>query len=215
MKTKYDWSNDNSKCIISFNQLEVIMCSVSGCESKTIAKGMCEAHYRKMRKYGDPLFKKHTRHGMRYTKVYKCWSHIRDRCNNKNNKAYKYYGGRGISVFPNWNDSFEEFYKHVGDPPSEKHQIDRIDNNGNYEPKNVRWVVPSLNVQNRNINKLSYVDIFEIRDSKMKPSEISKKYNISYQHAKRVLEGLSWANVFIGFNSELNENWQDSLEERP
>lgn len=191
------------------------MCIVEGCESKVIAKGMCEAHYRKMRKYGDPLFKIHTRHGMRYTKVYKCWAHIRDRCNNVNNKAYKYYGGRGISVCDEWNKSFEEFYKHIGDPPSKKHQIDRIDNNGNYEAGNVRWVLPVLNVQNTNANKLSYSDILEIRDSEIKPIEISKNYGISYQHAKRVFEVLSWANVFVGFNSILNDNWKDSLEERP
>lgn len=182
------------------------MCIIEGCKSKVIAKGMCEAHYRKNRKYGDPLFKVNTMHGMRHTKVYKCWAHIKDRCGNKNSKAYKHYGGRGIKVCNEWINSFEEFYKHIGDPPTNKHQIDRIDNNGDYEPNNVRWVLPVINAQNRNVNKLSYSDVLDIRDSNMKAIDVSRKYNVSYQHAKRVIDGLSWANVFCGFNSEFKGN---------
>jgi hypothetical protein len=71
-------------------------------------------------------------------KVYDAWSSLKNRCNNPNNKSYRNYGGRGITVDPVYYD-FNVFYADVGDPPTPKHSIDRIDNDGNYEPGNLRW----------------------------------------------------------------------------
>lgn len=80
-----------------------------------------------------------TKHKMCRTPEYKSWCKIKERCNNPKSKDYKNYGGRGIIICPEWNDSFQLFYDHVGRKPSSKHSIDRINNNGNYEPNNVRW----------------------------------------------------------------------------
>jgi len=66
---------------------------------------------------------------------------MRDRCNNPNNPAYKNYGSRGIQVCERW-DNFPKFIVDVGERPSPRHVLDRIDNNGNYEPGNVKWSTP-------------------------------------------------------------------------
>ena len=90
-------------------------------------------------------------HGMSYTDTFRIWSGILRRCTNKNVKAYPRYGGRGISVCERWL-KFENFYADMGDRPKGL-QIDRINNDGNYEPSNCRWATCKENVNNRNNSK--------------------------------------------------------------
>lgn len=89
-----------------------------------------------------------TKHGKSGTRTYMSWAYMKNRCLSKNNTEYKNYGGRGITVCDEWLD-FENFYKDMGDQPTTKHEIDRIDVNGNYEPSNCRWVTKSLNIHNK------------------------------------------------------------------
>ena len=88
---------------------------------------------------------------MSYTSTFRIWTGILRRCNNSNFKHYKYYGGRGIKVCDRWL-RFENFLSDMGIRP-EGLQIDRINNDGNYEPSNCRWVTPSVNLTNRKFSK--------------------------------------------------------------
>lgn len=78
-------------------------------------------------------------HGRSGTRVYRIWKGVVRRCTKPNSMGYPDYGGRGIKVCDRWLASFVAFYEDVGDPPSAKHSIDRIDNDGNYEPGNTKW----------------------------------------------------------------------------
>lgn len=82
---------------------------------------------------------KNMTHGLSNTEMYRRWQMILDRCNNPNSKAYKNYGGRGISVCKSWSESFESFIRDVGYPPGKGYSLDRINNDGDYSPGNVRW----------------------------------------------------------------------------
>lgn len=84
-----------------------------------------------------------TRHGMRRSPEYAIWCAMKARCTKPNDKSFANYGGRGIRVCDAWQESFAAFFADVGARPSRKHSIDRVDNDGNYEPGNVRWATRS------------------------------------------------------------------------
>lgn len=128
---------------------QVLQYNLKSGNSKTCGCGQLEAS-----KANGKLRKKHghwreIRPGVwRSTPTYKSWEAMKRRCLNPNDPAYKNYGGRGITICEKWN-SFENFLADMGERPKwATGGIDRIDNDGNYEPKNCRWA--TILQQNRN-----------------------------------------------------------------
>ena len=95
----------------------------------------------------------HRTHGMSYSQEYNSYNAMKQRCYYIKNKAYKYYGGLGVSVCSRWLESFENFYEDMGDKPSPTHSIDRIDCFGNYEPGNCKWSTQEEQANNKRKNK--------------------------------------------------------------
>lgn len=98
-----------------------------------------------------------TTHGSTETAEYRIWCLMKGRCLNPRDRRFTRYGGRGITVCERWRSDFAAFLSDMGPRPTPRHSIDRIDNNGNYEPSNCRWATPKE--QARNTRRTRYVEI--------------------------------------------------------
>lgn len=99
----------------------------------------------------DVTIERSTTHGRAKTPEYISWQAAITRCYNKLQKTYYRYGGRGITMCERWRNSFENFYADMGPKPTPKHSIERINNDGNYEPSNCKWA--TMKEQGRNTTK--------------------------------------------------------------
>jgi hypothetical protein len=113
----------------------------------------------------------------KHTPEYSAWSHIVQRCTNSKCKEWPNYGGRGISICQEWRDSYQAFLDHVGPRPSPRHTIDRYPNNdGDYEPGNVRWA--TMKEQARNTRRTRLV-IFKGQTKCLQ--DWANEFGVSYQ----------------------------------
>jgi hypothetical protein len=134
---------------------------------------------------GNRLFK----HGHRknITPEYRAWANMHSRCANTRHRGYHNYGGRGIKVCESWRD-FSSFIKDMGARPSDRHSIDRIDNDGDYEPLNCRWATFDVQVSNRRKTL-----VIEHDGQSMPLVEWARKTGISYVTLKQRLTVLKWS----------------------
>jgi hypothetical protein len=150
-----------SKDLDKVNRLRYNLCMkciIAKCQ-KSIhikSKGLCNAHYLRLRRHGTPLGGNKPREHIiggngRDHQLYKTWDMMIQRCTNPNHTSYHRYGGRGIKVCEEWRDSFNAFAVYMGNKPSDNHTLDRIDNDGDYEPNNVRWANKSEQMFNKNM----------------------------------------------------------------
>lgn len=134
-----------------------------------------------------------TTHNMYGTKEYRAWNAMKDRCSNPNNKYYNHYGGRGITVCYRWL-RFEGFYADMGEAPK-NYCLDRIDNDGNYEPTNCTWVTHAEQHRNTRHNVLDYDKAEKIRTLRIGGDtlkEISRKMGINYWTIGDVIYRNAW-----------------------
>lgn len=102
----------------------------------------------------DVWDKSRYKHGAHRDKVYKIWTQIKQRCLNPADATYHNYGARGITIAEEWQSDYAAFAEYMGERPSDKHTVERIDNDGNYEPGNVRWATRSEQGRNKRTNRM-------------------------------------------------------------
>ena len=127
------------------------------------------------------------KHNGRHTKEYSIWRKIKQRCHNSRYINYSNYGGRGITVCQRWENSFENFLEDMGKIPTDKHSIDRKDNNGNYEPGNCRWANHIEQANNKRSNHR-----IEINGEILTVAQAAIKYCISAKLIRQRINRDNW-----------------------
>jgi len=124
---------------------------VIGVNAGSIPAGCANFPYNDM-PYKDPE-QRRLRHKEWMSPEYQAWTDIKSRCLRPSHKAFPHYGGRGIKICDRWLYSFNNFLSDLGQRPSKLHSVDRIDNDGNYEPSNCRWATKLEQSTNRRNTK--------------------------------------------------------------
>ena len=170
------------------------ICTLDGCNNPYYLKGFCSLHYQKNLKHGNPLYEK-PKPKKSYPE-YSVWLGFKRRCFEKGHKKYPRYGGRGITVCKRWLHSFENFYHDMGPRPFPKSQIDRIDNDGDYEPGNCRWTTGTINARNRSTTKLTMEKARSIRheysQSAATQRSLAKKYGVDQKMILEIVHNRMW-----------------------
>lgn len=192
--TKYVLTKDDESLEFSSEReaceyLGVAQCSVSSCW-----RNNCKCRGYSIERVGI------TTHNMTKTRLFKIWGAIKERCYRVKHSHYKDYGGRGISMCPEWKDSFDAFYDWaISNGYKEDLTIDRKDVNGNYEPDNCRWVTMKEQLNNKRNNHFIIVD-----GVKMTISQCAETYKIPKSTIRwRILHN---RNVITGVKMQEEEN---------
>ena len=146
-------------------------------------------------------------HGLGSTRLYSTWSKLKDRVFNLKSKDYYNYGGRGITICEEWKNDFVPFYNWAIENGYEENKglsIDRIDNDGNYEPHNCRWTTQTMQSRNQRMQKNNtsgYKGVYFKKDN--------NKYQAQIKVNKKIIYLGSYLNVIegaIAYNNYIIEN---------
>ncbi len=133
-------------------------------------------------------------HGLSSSRLYGVWIGMKCRCYDENNPKFPRYGGRGITICDEWRDNFQAFYDwamangYDENAPKGECTIDRIDNDGNYEPSNCRFVNSKRQANNRRSNAT-----YEYRGEVLTICELAEKYNVPYDLLYKRVRNLGWS----------------------
>lgn len=136
-------------------------------------------------------------------KVYTAWASMKNRCTNDSYHLYHRYGGRGISVCADWM-SFDNFYRDMGEPPTKKHSLDRINNELGYSKENCRWADDCVQANNRVSNAF-----LEYCGKRMTIAEWSAEIGVGYEAIRqRIKRGLSIDLVLSGLDANVRYKYK-------
>lgn len=130
--------------------------------------------------------------------VYRTWKNMLLRCYNPTHVSYAEYGGRGIGVWDKWNPTlvgdtkiaFEAFLHYVGFRPSQRHSIDRVRVEGNYEPGNIRWALPEMQGSNKRNTKMI---MHHVTGEKVPAADLARELGLTYQQLRyRMMKEGTW-----------------------
>ena len=140
----------------------------------------------------EVIIRTNTKHGGYKERLYEIWTNMKTRCLNENFPSYIGYGGRGIKICEDWVNSFSAFREWaVGNGYEDNLEIDRSDNNGDYEPYNCKWVTPKMNSNNKRNNHL--LTVFGEVKTLMQWSE-DERCVIGYSTLRNRINKLGWSN---------------------
>lgn len=157
-------------------------CIVHGTSLKTGNTTSCGCYKRENAKKLYSTVRQNDKH------LYAVWNGIKQRCNNKNNSSYHNYGGRGIKMDKTWANNYKSFYDWAISSGYESgKQIDRIDNNGNYEPQNCRFVDQEIQANNKRNVKL-----YTLNGVAKSLPQWCREYNLDYYLVRQRVCKLGW-----------------------
>jgi hypothetical protein len=159
------------------------------CGNEKIIRGV-HLRGKQIRSCGCLQIEKATKHNKSRTKLYRVWKSMIARCYNNKNHAYADYGGRGIKVCDEWLNSFETFLKDMGEKPTIKHSIDRINNNANYCKENCKWSTK----KEQSLNKRNSFKILDTKNNIIYFCiyEAAKTINMCRKKLSKKLKGLEY-----------------------
>lgn len=163
-------------------------------KSYEVLKGIvvsCGCYHHEMMKERVPV---NRTHGLAHTPIFNIWSMMKNRCTNPNCNRHQYYKDKGIKVCDRWlgANGFENFVHDMGERPSPKHSLDRIDNNGDYCPENCRWATYKEQSNNQTSNV-----ILEHNGEKKTLAQWCDVYSFDYKLAHRRLHrGFEFEEIF-------------------